>query len=116
MNAVKRQVVVGKDRRIVVELPSDAPVGPAEVIVLMRAEEEQEAGDEPMDVEAFLNEIEEWRAAHPEYRRSKEDIDRELAEERASWEPEPGRSTSTPASSSTRSKATGGSGRRSARR
>jgi len=43
------------------------------------------SGEACTDVEAFLRIGEEWRAKHPDRLRSKEDIDRYLAEERASW-------------------------------
>jgi hypothetical protein len=82
MNALKTEVVIGKDRKIVIDLPPDIPEGRAEVIVLV---------PEPTktDVEALLRGIEAWRAQHPERFRSKAEIDRYLEEERASWGNEP---------------------------
>ena len=81
MNAVKREVVIGKDRRIVIDLPPDTPEGPAEVIVLVHE-------PPPTSARALLEDADEWRARSP-YRRSKEEIDRYLEEERASWGDEP---------------------------
>jgi hypothetical protein len=37
------------------------------------------------DIEALMRIVDEWRAKHPDQLRSKEDIDRYLGEERASW-------------------------------
>jgi len=79
MNAVVRDVVVGKDRRIVIDLPPDIPEGPAEVIVLAR-------GETKTDIEGLIGAADGWRRAHPGHRRSKEDIDRQVTEERGSWE------------------------------
>ena len=50
-----------------------------EVIVLIPEPEPKGS-----DVESILRLVEEWRAKHP-VRRSKEEIDRYLEEERASW-------------------------------
>jgi hypothetical protein len=41
--------------------------------------------DAPLPDAARTRIVDEWRAKHPDQLRSKEDIDRYLAEERASW-------------------------------
>jgi len=78
MQAYKLNVTIAEDR--VVKLPSDLPTGPAELIVLVPERE-----SEGSNVEAMLRLIDEWRVKHPG-RRSKEEIDRYLEEERASWD------------------------------
>jgi hypothetical protein len=77
MQAYKLNVTIAEDR--VVKLPSDLPTGPAELIVLVPEREPEDS-----DIEVMLHLIEEWRAKHLG-RRSKEEIDRYLEEERASW-------------------------------
>ncbi|HXH13717.1 MAG TPA: hypothetical protein VNP04_28590 [Alphaproteobacteria bacterium] len=46
---------------------------------------EREHDEGPTDLDALEHIEDEWRAKHPDCLRSKEDIDRYLAEERASW-------------------------------
>ena len=79
MEAYKLKVAIPEDR--VLRLPDDVPTGPAEIIVLSEG-----AVTQPTDVEGLLRLGDEWRAKHPHLRRSKEEIDRYLAEERASWD------------------------------
>ena len=79
MNAVKLQAVVSENRELKITLPPEVPPGVVEVIVLV-----PEPEPEGSDVESMLRLVEEWRAKHP-VRRSKEEIDRYLEEERASW-------------------------------
>jgi hypothetical protein len=45
----------------------------------------QEHAERPTDIDALERIEDEWRAKHPDRLRSKEDIDRYLAEEHASW-------------------------------
>ena len=78
MEAYKLKVAIPEDR--VLKLPDDVPTGPAEIIVLS-----EPAVTRPTDVEALLRIGDEWRARHPDRLRSKEEIDRYIAEERASW-------------------------------
>ncbi len=66
------------DRSRIIDLPPDVPEGPAEVIVLVP----EKGGN---SVEPLLDGIDQWRQAHPECCRSKAEIDRDLARERASW-------------------------------
>ena len=79
MNAVKLQAVVSENRELKITLPPEVPLGVVEVIVLIPEPEPKGSG-----VESMLRLVEEWRATHP-VRRSKEEIDRYLEEERASW-------------------------------
>ena len=79
MHAIKLQVVVPENRELTITLPLEVPPGSAEVIVLVP---EQEARGS--NVTEVLRLVDEWRATHPG-RRSKEEIDRYLEEERASW-------------------------------
>jgi hypothetical protein len=78
MEAYKLKVAIPEDR--VLKLPDDVPTGPVEIIVLS-----EPAVTRPTDVEALLRIGDEWRARHPDRLRSKEEIDRYIAEERASW-------------------------------
>ena len=75
MKALKYQVQIGRDRRVVLDVPAETPEGMAEVIVLVS--EEPRA---PEDFTAFLAGL---RESSPQ--RSKEDLDRRIEEERASW-------------------------------
>jgi hypothetical protein len=79
MNAIKLQVVVPESRELKIMLPPEILPGPAEVIVLVPEQKPQES-----NLDAILGLVEKWRSKHPGHR-SKEEIDRYLAEERASW-------------------------------
>jgi len=79
MNAIKLQVIVPENRELKITLPPEVPPGAAEVIVLVAEREQQES-----NLDAILRLVEEWREKHPGHR-SKEEIDRYLEEERASW-------------------------------
>ena len=69
-------------RHIELDEPVDEIAGDVEVTVRPLDHARQEAAT---DIEALVRVADEWRAKHPDHRRSKEDIDRDLAEERASW-------------------------------
>src|SRR4051812_46956890 len=47
MDAIKIPVVIGEDRRLVIELPADVPVGPAELVI--RSLEPERRVDAPMN-------------------------------------------------------------------
>lgn len=79
MNAVKLQVIVPESRELKIILPPEVPPGAAEVIVLVPEQEPKES-----NLEVILHLVEKWRSEHPEHK-SKEEIDRYLEEERASW-------------------------------
>lgn len=78
MSAVRIQVVVPEDRKLTISLPQHIAPGRAEVIVLTAS-----PGLGP-SAPALLDLVDAWRARYP-HRRSKEEIDRYLAEERNSW-------------------------------
>lgn len=79
MQAIKLKTRIGRDRRIEIELPPEVPEGEAEVIVLV-----DDPISEPSEVSlrAFFEELD----RSPHKRRTKEEIDRYIAEERASWD------------------------------
>jgi hypothetical protein len=68
------------DRHIELDEPIDDLSGPVEVTL-----RPLDVTARPTDVEGLLRIEDEWRAKHPDKLRSKEEIDRYLAEERASW-------------------------------
>lgn len=79
MQAIKLQAEVGPDHRIELDLPPEIPQGMVEIIVL--------AGEAPVHppvstLREFFEEVDKL----PHTRRTKEEIDRYIAEERASWE------------------------------
>ena len=76
MKALKYQVRIGSDHRVVVDVPPDLAEGPAEVILLVP--------DAPAtDNRELLALLAEFRARPGG--RTKEDIDAQVADERASW-------------------------------
>lgn len=79
MNAVRMHVVVPEDRRLTIALPASVPPGDAEVIVLV-----DDARQGTDSARALLDLADEWRHAHPQ-RRTREEIDRYLEGERATW-------------------------------
>ncbi len=70
------------DRRLEVQLPPDAPEGDAEVTVSV---EDRPASplSSPERLLAFLAEL---HRSYPGSERTREEVDRALAEERASWD------------------------------
>jgi hypothetical protein len=79
MNAIKLEVIVPEDRQLTITLPSEIPPGKAEVIVLAAEPAKKES-----NVHALLDLVQEWRKNHPG-KRTKEEIDQYLEEERTSW-------------------------------
>ena len=75
MKAIKYQVRIGRDHRVVVDLPAETPEGMAEVIVLV-----PEPLQSPSGLAALLAD---WRTRAGG--RTAGEIDSELAAERASW-------------------------------
>jgi hypothetical protein len=73
---------VTDSRHIELHEPVDDIAGEVEV-TLRPLDQAREV--EATDLDAIGRIEEEWRAKHPDRLRSKEDIDRYLAEERASW-------------------------------
>jgi len=79
MQSIKLTAQVGPDHRIELDLPPEIPQGVVEIIVL--------AGEVPLappspSLREFFEEIDKL----PHARRTKEEIDGYLAEERASWD------------------------------
>ena len=75
MKALKYQVKIGRDHRVVVELPAETPEGMAEVIVLVPERSEPRPG-----LAALLADFMTRTGG-----RTREELDLELAAERASW-------------------------------
>lgn len=82
MRAIKLKSRVSSDHRLNVQLPEDVPEGEAEVIVLVSEREEEVAVRQQTALKEFFAHLD--RLSIP--RRTKEEIDRYLDEERASWE------------------------------
>jgi hypothetical protein len=80
MRAIKLKAHITADHRLEMILPDDVPEGEAEVIVLSPEPHDKVAMPENY-LDAFFRDLE--NTAIP--RRSKEDIDRSLQEERDSW-------------------------------
>jgi hypothetical protein len=80
MQAIKLHARVDRDRRLSLQLPEDVPEGDVEVIVLAPARPDASACRQHL--ERLLDRL----ATNPRARLSKEQIDAQLAEERASWE------------------------------
>jgi len=72
---------VDENRRVTVTLPTDFPIGDAEVIVLA-GEPEPSEQNRRASLNAFLEQLD----TTPPSGRSKEQIDRHLEQERDSWE------------------------------
>jgi hypothetical protein len=78
MRAIKLQTHVDRDHMLRIRLPEDVREGPAEVIVLV-----PEVTDKATpSLSDFLSTL----ADRPRRIRSKEEIDRDLAAERESWD------------------------------
>jgi hypothetical protein len=78
MRAIKLQTHVDQDHMLRIQLPDDVREGPAEVIVLVPEAKERTAPS----LSDFLATL----ADRPRRIRSKEEIDRDLAAERESWD------------------------------
>jgi hypothetical protein len=82
MQAIKLKARVGADRRISVELPPEVPETDVEVIVLVPGPETDRENEQRRALEALFRKLD----AGGRPRLSKEEIDRYLEGERASWE------------------------------
>lgn len=79
MQAVRLNAVVGDDHRLQILVPEEIPVGEVEVIVLASAPTTAGAEQSLSELFAELDRM-------PHKRLTKEEVDRYLAEERASWD------------------------------
>lgn len=78
MQAIKLKAEVGPDHRIELDLPLEIPQGVVEIIVLSG---EVPSGPSVSRLREFFEEIDKLART----RRTKEEIDRHIADERASW-------------------------------
>jgi hypothetical protein len=79
MYAYKLDAEITQDHRISIDLPADFPLGGAEIIVLAKASMPTACPDKD------LNDFFTWLDTQPPSGRSKEEIDAEIAAERAAW-------------------------------
>ena len=81
MRALKLNAYIGANHRLELDLPEDVPTGSAEVIVLVPDNEANPDQEHRLYLSNFFSRLE--NSDRP--RLSKEEIDRCLEEERASW-------------------------------
>lgn len=85
MSILKKTYKVTPDRRIVVDLPPETPLGEVEVEV--RMEDASEPGGNYKDLLELIDQFREERRNDPNFRlRSKEEIDEYIRIERESWD------------------------------
>jgi hypothetical protein len=80
MRADRLKARIEPNKPLILDLPSDAPAGDVDVILLYASE-----ADAPAPY-ASLAEFHTWLRQQPPSGRSREGIDRELAAERDAWE------------------------------
>lgn len=80
MRADRLKARIAPNKPLILELPSDAPTGDVDVILLYASEPE---APKPY---ASLAEFHTWLRQQPPSGRSRGDIDRELSAERDAWE------------------------------
>lgn len=79
MQAHKYETIIRADHRVTIELPDNFPEGEAEIIVLAKS-------PHPMPVKnETLIDFLDWLKTQPPSGRSKEEMDAQIAEERAAW-------------------------------
>lgn len=81
MEAFKFQVTIPEQRKIVLEVPAEAPTGEAEVIVLFSRKTQAKNPVQPDSLLRFLDELGEHDAP-----RTQAEIDRQLQVERDDWD------------------------------
>lgn len=81
MRALKLNAYIGTNHRLELDLPADVPPGTAEVIVLVHDTETTADEEHRQYLNYFFSRLE----STDRHRLSKEEIDRYLEEERASW-------------------------------
>jgi len=77
MRAIKLNTHVTGSRTLSLELPPDVEQGPAEVIILVPDRQRR-----PHTLADFLDHL----SDHPRHLRTKEEIDRQVEQERESWD------------------------------
>lgn len=82
MQAIKLKTRIGRDHRIEIDLPPEVPEGEVEVIVLVPEAVQDSEAEQRRYLEEFFRKLDATDRPHL----SKEEIDRYLEEERASWE------------------------------
>lgn len=75
----KYEIEIPEDHHLNLEIPADCPVGSAEIIILSNVSANVSTPDK--NLEDFLN----WLETQPPSGRSKEEIDADIAAERAAW-------------------------------
>jgi hypothetical protein len=83
MQAYQFERSVPASHTITVELPPDAPTGPAQVIVLFKEAPAQQVAPKPRF--ANIAEFIAWHDSQPPSGRTAEDVDRQIREEREGW-------------------------------
>jgi hypothetical protein len=86
MHALKLTAIIDSSRRVELRLPSDTPEGKAEVIVLVGEHDAVDSTSASAEVDESLEQLFAAIDRMPRKRLTKDEIDRYLAEERASWD------------------------------
>ncbi len=84
MRAYQFERTIPSSHSFTVELPPDAPVGPAKIIVLFPDEQPVAATSAPRF--ANMTEFTAWLQTQPPTGRTSEEVERHIREERDSWE------------------------------
>ena len=79
MYAVKLDTIIPQNRHLVIQVPNEMPIGDAEVIILSKLGNQQGNG------QALLRYLRERRLS-PRYRRSADEIDAQIEQERSAWD------------------------------
>lgn len=79
MYAHKTETRITENHRVTIELPANFPEGEAEIIVLAKSPQPAPARSETLI--DFLD----WLKTQPPSGRSRQEIDAQIAEERAAW-------------------------------
>ena len=83
LHTIKLKAVVDKSLQLHLQLPPDTPVGEAEVIVLVTPATATVSAAPMASLREFFAELDARPQTHP---RSREEIESQIAEERASWD------------------------------
>ena len=84
LHTVKLKAVIDQSQQLHLQLPPDTPAGDAEVIVMVTPAQPPAANAAPMaSLRKFFAELDARPQRHP---RSNEEIEAQIAAERASWD------------------------------